>query len=280
MRADHLSCGVRTAAIVAAVAMQCGVASASLTIEIVVDHGRPVVLAPPGVPTSTPTAAQFGGSASLDGGSISWQIYAEGAANVANTPKIIGSVSVLNQLMVPREYVVTLRHPGLTACPLNNEMGGSAFLTLLLDGDGGKVSAPTGEALWRALIDDQEVATLFDALDFETGDTATVLLGPESFGKPIPSDPTVGVTESIGLRFSFSLSGGETLTISSLFMVAFVDLDCPSPADLNGDGIVDGADLGILLAHWGTDDPIADINGDGIVDGEDLGILLLAWTVF
>ncbi|HMN96602.1 MAG TPA: hypothetical protein PKC43_01790 [Phycisphaerales bacterium] len=47
--------------------------------------------------------------------------------------------------------------------------------------------------------------------------------------------------------------------------------------DLTGDGIVDGADLGILLGAWGTDDPCANLDGSGSVDGADLGILLGAW---
>ncbi len=48
-------------------------------------------------------------------------------------------------------------------------------------------------------------------------------------------------------------------------------------ADLNGDGVVDGADLGILLGAWGTSDAGADLNHDGTVDGADLGVLLGAW---
>jgi hypothetical protein len=48
--------------------------------------------------------------------------------------------------------------------------------------------------------------------------------------------------------------------------------------DLNGDGIVDGADLGALLGEWGSADSLADLNNDGIVDGADLGTLLGAWT--
>jgi len=48
------------------------------------------------------------------------------------------------------------------------------------------------------------------------------------------------------------------------------------PQDLNGDGTVDGADLGILLGQWGGAGS-ADLNGDGVVDGADLGILLAAW---
>ncbi|MFO0873050.1 MAG: hypothetical protein U0575_03650 [Phycisphaerales bacterium] len=45
--------------------------------------------------------------------------------------------------------------------------------------------------------------------------------------------------------------------------------------DVNGDGMVDGADLGALLAAWGTQD--LDLNGDGINDGADLGALLASW---
>jgi hypothetical protein len=43
--------------------------------------------------------------------------------------------------------------------------------------------------------------------------------------------------------------------------------------DLNGDGIVNGADLAILLAAWGGSG-IADLNGDGTVGASDLTILL------
>jgi hypothetical protein len=48
--------------------------------------------------------------------------------------------------------------------------------------------------------------------------------------------------------------------------------------DLNNDGIVDGADLAILLGAWGSNDPIADLSGDGEVGGADLSILLGNWT--
>lgn len=52
------------------------------------------------------------------------------------------------------------------------------------------------------------------------------------------------------------------------------------PADLYRDGIVNGADLGILLSGWGpcgTGPCAADISRDGRVDGSDLGLLLSAW---
>lgn len=52
-------------------------------------------------------------------------------------------------------------------------------------------------------------------------------------------------------------------------------------ADLNGDGIVDGADLGLLLGAWGpcpSSCCAADLNLSGEVDGADLGLLLGAWS--
>ncbi len=48
--------------------------------------------------------------------------------------------------------------------------------------------------------------------------------------------------------------------------------------DLNGDGSVDAADLAILLAAWGSNDPLADLDQNGVVDSSDLAILLANWT--
>ncbi len=60
--------------------------------------------------------------------------------------------------------------------------------------------------------------------------------------------------------------------------------------DFNSDGLVDGADVSIMIAHWHTDNPTCDIGpapwGDGIVDVQDLIVLneylsgLLAYWMF
>jgi len=54
-------------------------------------------------------------------------------------------------------------------------------------------------------------------------------------------------------------------------------------ADLDGDGIVDGADLGALLNAWGPCAEVAgcaaDLDCNGVVDGADLGLLLNEWTI-
>ena len=54
--------------------------------------------------------------------------------------------------------------------------------------------------------------------------------------------------------------------------------------DLNGDYLVNGADIGILLNSWGqcTDGNygcLGDLNRDGTVNGADLGLLVGAWGI-
>lgn len=48
-------------------------------------------------------------------------------------------------------------------------------------------------------------------------------------------------------------------------------------ADIDGDGVVDGEDLALLIAAWGSGDASADLDGDGTVDSIDLGVLLASW---
>lgn len=51
------------------------------------------------------------------------------------------------------------------------------------------------------------------------------------------------------------------------------------PEDLNFDGFVNSADIGLLIADWGPCvGCTADVNGDGVVNSGDLGLLIAAWT--
>lgn len=59
-----------------------------------------------------------------------------------------------------------------------------------------------------------------------------------------------------------------------------IDACACNQADLNRNGSVDGADLGMLLFSWGPVPPgsgAADLNNDGLVTGADLGLLLAVW---
>ena len=50
-----------------------------------------------------------------------------------------------------------------------------------------------------------------------------------------------------------------------------------NPADINGDGIVNAADLAIVLNNWGGSG-LGDVDHNGIVDGADLAVVLSAWN--
>ena len=58
------------------------------------------------------------------------------------------------------------------------------------------------------------------------------------------------------------------------------DKICPLPGDLDRNGLVDGADLTLLLAEWGTAGVAigADLDFSGLVDGGDLTRLLGTWS--
>ena len=67
----------------------------------------------------------------------------------------------------------------------------------------------------------------------------------------------------------------DALAISAGAAVSWL-VDATVLGDLNGDGLVNGADLGGLLGAWGTPGP-GDLDGNGIVNGADLGIMLGEW---
>ena len=51
----------------------------------------------------------------------------------------------------------------------------------------------------------------------------------------------------------------------------------PCPADIDGSGAVDVADILALIGGWGGNDPTHDIDGDGSVGVSDLLIIIAAW---
>ncbi|MFZ9880682.1 MAG: hypothetical protein ACO3QC_04695 [Phycisphaerales bacterium] len=96
------------------------------------------------------------------------------------------------------------------------------------------------------------------------------------------------------LRFGFNPAGLSPGTYAQTASVLVSDENLPgaaagsltvnlsvtvtggNPADLDGNGIVNGADLTILLSQWGSPGS-ADLDGNGIVGGGDIAILLNSW---
>jgi hypothetical protein len=122
-------------------------------------------------------------------------------------------------------------------------------------------------------------------------DSVQVPSGPWSF----VSGTATGIGATPGtVRVRFSPAGLAPGTYSAAVTVRTSDENVPGegtasvvatftatiasgrPEDINNDGVVDGADLGLLLSAWGQPG-ITDLNGDGTTDGGDLGILLASW---
>ncbi len=119
---------------------------------------------------------------------------------------------------------------------------------------------------------------------------------PPGWGGTGAEDPvTFEPTLPPGVTFAKVLAGVDAIAFTTLqpgMFFGFTDFDLRldnisitrlvgSPADLDGDGAVNGADLAVLLAAWGPCPPKgscpADLDGSGAVDGGDLAALLSAW---
>ena len=85
-------------------------------------------------------------------------------------------------------------------------------------------------------------------------------------------------TSTMRVRFRARDLGNGSVVEAGVDDVKVFGYDCTAarPGDLNGDGVVDGADLGVLLGNWGNPGS-GDIDGNGTVDGADLGALVADW---
>jgi N-acetylneuraminic acid mutarotase len=86
-------------------------------------------------------------------------------------------------------------------------------------------------------------------------------------------------TSAVGGRI-YIIGGSSTPWPYSPFLSTVWEYDTGlrvSSPDINGDGIVDGADVSIMVDHWHMDEPSCDVApapwGDGIVDVQDLVLL-------
>jgi len=102
----------------------------------------------------------------------------------------------------------------------------------------------------------------------------------DPWGTPVNLGPPVN-TSADDLTQSFS-ADGLTFYFGSMRPGGYGTYDIwQAPiepvVDFNGDGIVDSADMCIMVDYWGTDEPLCDIGpmtwGDGIVDVQDLIVL-------
>jgi hypothetical protein len=133
------------------------------------------------------------------------------------------------------------------------------------------------------------VLPLTGTITFGGENVVITLNGTSEFNQTEPIDPPATFADqAIDLPTVLPPGGTASLlfsgSIASLTIDQALTFDIVAdaaaqlnPADLNGDGAVSAADLGILLGAWGSAGP-GDLNGDGNVGAADLALLLGAWS--
>ena len=94
----------------------------------------------------------------------------------------------------------------------------------------------------------------------------------------VGSAPATSFFTAANYRGAFSSTENWLCGWTAASQYGYTSSNCAAPclADLNGDRVVGGPDLGLMLGAWGGSG-FGDIDNDGVVGGSDLGSLLGAW---
>ena len=112
-------------------------------------------------------------------------------------------------------------------------------------------------------------------VNFELMNDAKGMRTPGVYRLDLSLYSTMGIADSNSFTIAFGYEASEEEASEALASLSNDETECP--ADLDGNGVVNGADFGLLLAAFGSDDSAADLDGDGIVTGSDIGLLLSVW---
>ena len=220
-----------------------------------------VVIAPALPACSGATVAVFGDNAFDDTASTTPQVVQSNATNTASATiqkstwfKFTAGATGAYSISLCGSTGDTMLAIG-TVCP----SVGTTFQTLAYNDDAPLCSSGGT----------QNLASFIDATN--GGATGTFA------GFPLTQDLVSGQTYYI-VAGSFS----ATVNVTSTLRIDGPPQTGSCLGDLNLDGVVNGADLGLLLGAWGacpggTLGCLGDLNVDGVVNGADLGLLLGAW---
>lgn len=216
---------------------------------------------------------------------------------VTAIPDTSGANSVLVELEVPSSQLVRtvtdlrlsleLDHPWVGDLAVKLESPGGISVTIF-DRTG---RVPAGFPGPFGCGGDDVAATFRDDAALSVDEVCSISTSPVLGGSLRPNQSLGGLhgLEPTGTWkvVVSDMQSGDTGVLRSLTLFMVVEPDCNEdglpdecdcPADLNGDGLVGGPDLSIMLSGWGSDG-VADLDGDGIVAGEDLARLLSSWGI-
>lgn len=95
-------------------------------------------------------------------------------------------------------------------------------------------------------------------------------------GEPNNAGNTEHYAEMLGLQGTWNDMPNSGGSFPHIGIIKLGSAPPSCPADLDGDGVVGGLDLTVVLGGWGSSGS-GDIDGDGIVGGLDLTFVLGAW---
>lgn len=165
------------------------------------------------------------------------------------------------------ETTLTFFIPGTVSVPAESKAFGAVFTGVNVDGSTKIVCYDSTDAV---------VASI--AVPAAEGDggfsfAGVILDGAERIAKVVVTSGSLVLARGNVDDFEY---GYDVVAMDDFIYGEPINAACP--ADLTGDGQVDGADLGIVLSTWGPNPGHpADFDGNGAVDGGDLGELLAVW---
>lgn len=141
-------------------------------------------------------------------------------------PAVSGITAVTNLSGSTQQFTLIFTLP-TTVAP-SSLMGGSLQGGATdQDGDGVTLAAPTGSALYTASIDGATQQTLYaDPNSFSAGSFLSANVPNLAWGTPIPSAPGPAVNTNIRIQLDFTLSGNDSASFTSNFVVVPI----PEPA--------------------------------------------------
>ncbi len=144
--------------------------------------------------------------------SIGWDML------VNPDPFIIASLIYTNTSGITQNVVVEVVLP--IGMPMASSLIGGSVSGSVTDGngDGALFASVGGGAVYQAQTDFMTAASLLNNASVSTGAYGSALIGPESFGEPIPSQPHGAILATMSIRYEFSLSAGDSAALTGTFV--------------------------------------------------------------
>ena len=172
-------------------------------------------------------------------------------------------------------------------CGMFGAGSGSAFKAVGSNGDGEAVVLDSCTITNNFALDSGSAVEFYEHAKYHPGvlHIVNTTISGNSSGKPVP-DGAAGLRvlhrmQSCILSAGTNICNNTPKNVDGPYFIEGSVTVCECHGDFFADGIVNAADLGILLSNWGLTNPngAGDANHDGLVNAIDVSVLLANWGV-